>query len=261
MDPQSKWAVICAQSGKCKLLPLDVENCSPIALRNIILDVRTPDTILERIAQVYFEDEDILRDLVRCPNLSETTLTFIVLVGSDEIKSFITGTRVLDLVVADTAVAAPGTSADARGREAGRKKKLNVQQVLQTMTIPQKIKLALSGAKDARGLLIREASKMVSLAVLENPRITIGEIEFFSKSTNLSEDVMRKIGSNSEWSKRYAVASNLASNPKTPVGISLGFITKLTDHDLNMLEKSRNIPAAVRTAARGHLIKKKLGKA
>jgi len=260
MDFQSKWAVILARSRKRKLLPLDVEHCSPIALRNIILDVRTPDAILERIAQAYFEDEDILRDLVRCPNLSETTLTFILLVGSDEIKNFIAGTRVMDLVVVETAVAAPGTRADVKGKETGGKKKLNVQQVLQAMTIPQKIKLAVSGAKDARSLLIRESSKMVSLAVLENPRITIGEVEFFSKSTNLSEDVMRKIGSNSEWSKRYAVASNLVSNPKTPVGISLGFVNKLTDHDLSMLEKSRNVPAAVRTAARGYLAKKKLGK-
>ena len=146
MDPQSKWAVIFARFRKLKLLQLDVENCSPIALRNIILDVRTPDTILERIAQVYFEDEDILRDLVRCPNLSETTLTFIVLVGSDEIKSFIAGTRVMDLVVAETAVAAPGASTEVKGRETGGKKKLNVLQVLQTMTIPQKIKLAMSAA-------------------------------------------------------------------------------------------------------------------
>jgi hypothetical protein len=260
MDPQSKWAAILARSRKRKLLPLDVEHCSPIALRNIILDVNTPDTILESIAQAYFEDEEILRDLVRCPNLSETTLTFIVLVGSDEIKNFIAGTRVMDLVVAETAVAAPGTSADATGMETGEKKKLNVQQVLQTMTIPQKIKLALMGAKDARTLLIRESSKMIALSVLENPRITMGEIEFFAKSTNLSEDVMRKIGSNSEWSKRYAVTSALVSNPKTPVGISLGFVNKLSDRDLGLLEKSRNVPAAVRTAARGHLAKKKQGK-
>ncbi len=260
MDLQSKWAVILARSRKRKLLPLDVEHCSPIALRNVILDVCTPDTILELIAQVYFEDEEILRELVRCPNLSETTLTFIVLVGSDEIKNFISGTRVLDLVVADSAVTVPGTGGEAKGRESEGKKKLNVQQVLQAMTIPQKIKIAVSGAKDARTLLIRESSKMVSLAVLENPRITIGEIEFFAKSTNLSEDVMRKIGSNPEWSKRYTVASGLVSNPKTPVGVSLGFVGKLADRDLKLLEKSRNVPAAVRTAARTHLARKKLGK-
>jgi hypothetical protein len=260
MDSQSKWALISARSGNRKLLSLDVGNCSPIALRNIILDVHTPDDILELIAQVYFEDEDILRDLVRNPNLSETTLTFIVLVGSNEIKNFISGTRVMDLVLAETAVMEPISNVNVKGKDAGVKKELNVQQVLQIMTIPQKIKLALSGAKEARTLLIRESSKMVSLSVLENPRITIGEVEFFAKSTNLSEDVLRKIGSNSEWSKRYSVVSNLVSNPKTPVGISLGFVTKLTDRDLGMLEKSRNVPTAVRTAARGHLTKKKLGK-
>jgi hypothetical protein len=78
MDPQSKWAVILARSRRRKLLPLDVEHCSPIALRNIIQDVRTPDSILERIAQAYCEDEDILRDLSAVEPV-ETTLTFIVL--------------------------------------------------------------------------------------------------------------------------------------------------------------------------------------
>jgi hypothetical protein len=72
MDPQSKWTLIFARSRK-KQLPLDIEHCSPIALHNIILNVHTPDSILERIAQVYFDSEDILKDLVRCPNLSETT--------------------------------------------------------------------------------------------------------------------------------------------------------------------------------------------
>jgi len=118
-----------------------------------------------------------------------------------------------------------------------------------------------AGGKDARSLLIRESSKMIALAVLENPRITAGEIEFFAKSTNMSEDVIRKIGTNSEWSKKISVASALVNNPKTPVGISLGFINRLSVRELGILEKSRNVPAPVRTAAKNHLAKKKLGKA
>jgi len=96
--------------------------------------------------------------------------------------------------------------------------------------------------------------------VLANPRITLGEIEFFAKSANLSEDVIRKIGTNSDWSKKYAVASALVSNPKTPISISLGFIPRMPERDLAILEKSRNIPGPVRTAARNLLAKKKLGK-
>jgi hypothetical protein len=250
MDPQSKWALIFARSRR-KQLPLDIEHCSPIALRNIILDVHTPDPVLERIAQVYFDNEDILKDLVRCPNLSETTLAFIALTASDGMRTFISGTRVLDVVMGDEA-AGEGTE--------GQKKKLNVQQIIIKMSPAQKIKLALTGAKEARGLLIRESSKIIALSVLANPRITTGEVEFFAKSTNLQEDVIRKIGTNAEWTRKNNVISALVFNPKTPVGISLPFVNRLTDHDLGILEKSRNVPEAVRTAARNLIIRKKLGK-
>ena len=261
MDIQSKWIVILARAGRRKQLPLDIEHCSPIALRNIILNVCTPDAILERIAHVYYDNEDILRDLVRCPNLSETTLAFIALVASDEIRSFISGTRVMDLVVADNAAAAAGSGPGRKEDPAGEKKKLNVQQIVMRMTPSQKIKLALSGAKDARGLLIRESSKLIALSVLSNPRLTIGEVEFFAKSQNLSEDVIRKIGTHAEWTRKNTIISALVNNPKTPVGISLGFVNKLSDRELGILEKSHNVPQALKNAARNLLIKKKLGKA
>ena len=250
MDPQSKWTLIFARSRR-KQLPLDVEHCSPIALHHIILDVHTPDSILERIAQVYFDNEDILKDLVRCPHLSETTLAFIALTASDEIKTFIAGTRVLDVVMGD--------EAQGEGTE-GKKKKLNVQQIIIKMSPSQKIKLALTGSKDARGLLIRESSKIVALSVLANPRITAGEVEFFAKSPNLSEDVIRKIGTNAEWTRKNTVITALVYNPKTPVSISLGFMNRLSERDLGILEKSRSVPEAVRSTARAQLIKKKLGK-
>jgi hypothetical protein len=252
MDYTSRWKSIINKKFNLQL-PLDIEYCSPISIRAIVLDVRTPSHILDRIAQAFSDDQDIMRDLVRCPNLDETTLAFIALTAPDEIKGFIASTRVVDVVLGE---AASGDEAP----QGTAKKKLNVMQIIQRMTIPQKIKLALSGAKDARGLLIRESSKTIALSVLANPRITLGEIEFFAKSANLSEDVIRKIGTNSDWSKKYAVASALVSNPKTPISISLGFIPRMPERDLAILEKSRNIPGPVRTAARNLLAKKKLGK-
>ena len=260
MDPVDQWKYILIRKRKRKQLPLDIEHCSPITLRSIILDVHTSSTVLDRIAQVYSDDEYLLKDLVRCPNLDETTLAFIALTASDEIKGFISGTRVLDLVVVDesvTAVAVPGTG---KPKEAPGKKKFNVIQAVQKMTNPQKIKLALAGGKEARSLLIRESNKQVSTAVLENPMITDGEIEFFAKSANLSEDIMRKIGTNSDWTRKYTVAQALVYNPKCPPGVAVGFVTRMTEKDLSMLEKSRNVSEAVRSAARGLLARKKMGK-
>jgi hypothetical protein len=256
------WKYILAKKRKRKQLALDIEHCSPIALRNIILDVRTSPEVLDRISQVYSDDEYLLHDLVRCPNLSETTLAFIAMTASDEIKNFISGTRVLDLVVYDepASAAIPGQPVTASPGKGTGKKKFNVMQAVQKMTSPQKIKLALSGGKEARGLLIRESNKQVSSAVLENPRITDGEIEFFAKSQNLSEDIMRKIGTNSDWTKKYNVAHSLVNNPKCPPGIAVGFVIRMTDKDLALLEKSRNVSEAVRSAARRLNAMKKAGK-
>ncbi|HEX9019758.1 MAG TPA: hypothetical protein VF903_00705 [Nitrospirota bacterium] len=249
MDGHSRWKSVLAKKFG-RQLPLDIEHCSPHALRAVILDVRTPAAVLDRIAQVYCEDEDVLKELVRCPNLDETTLAFIALAAPDEMKPFISATRAVDVM-----------TGDASGEGASKKeRKLNLQQTVQRMSPAQKIKLALSGAKDARGLLIRESSKIIALSVLGNPRLTIGEVEFFAKSQNLSEDVIRKIGTNAEWTRKTTVVSALVNNPKTPVGISLGFINRLTDRDLGVLEKSRSVPEAVRTAARNRLAKKKMGK-
>lgn len=241
--------MVLARRSRRKQLPLDVQHCSPIALHNIILDVRTPDSILEQIAHVYYDNEDVLKELVRCPNLSETTLAFIVLTASDEVKSFISGTRVLDVV-----------SGDAQAGDPGVKKKLNITQIVGRMTPSQKIKLALTGAKDARGILVRESSKIIAIAVLNNPRITLGEVENFAKSQNLSEDVIRKIGSNAEWTRKNTVAAALVFNPKTPVGISMSFMPRMSERELGQLEKSKSVPEAIRNNARQTLIKKKLGK-
>jgi hypothetical protein len=249
MDSGTKWILILARAARRKFLPLDIGHCSPIALRNIILDVKTPDGILEQIAHVYYDNEDILRDLVLCPNLSETTLVFIALTASEEIRGYISGKRVVEVV--------DGSA----GEGAGDKKKLNLTQVVMKMSPSQKIKLALTGAKDARGLLIRESSKMIALSVLSNPKITIGEVEGFAKSQNLSEEVIRKIGTNQEWTRKSTIAAALVFNPKTPVGVSLGFMTRMSDRDLGILEKSKSVPEAVRTTARNTLIKRKLGKA
>jgi hypothetical protein len=252
MEQRDTWNVIFAKRFR-RQLPLDVEHCSPIALRAIILDANTPAHILDRIAQAYTDDEKLLRDLVLCPNLDETTLAFIALTASEEIKHYIGQTRVVDVVMGDS-------SGDATTESKGEEKKLNIQQVIQRMSPSQKIKLALTGAKDARGMLIRESSKIIALAVLANPRITIGEVEFFAKSPNLSEDVIRKIGTNAEWTRKNTVVSALVNNPKTPVGVSLPFVNRLADRELAILEKSRSVPEAVRTAARNLILKRKMGK-
>jgi hypothetical protein len=45
----------------------------------------------------------------------------------------------------------------------------------------------------------------------------------------------------------------LVSNPKTPPGISMQFISHLRNNDLVVLEKNKSIPDAVRNAVKRYL--------
>jgi hypothetical protein len=132
----------------------------------------------------------------------------------------------------------------------------NLYKRIQNMKVSQKIKLALMGGASARSILIKDANKMVSTAVLKSPRITQNEIEGISRSRSVNEDVIRLISGSREWTKSYQVKINLVSNPKTPVQESFRFLNFLRDKDLRDLSRSRNVPNQVSTQAKRLLQRK-----
>ena len=129
-------------------------------------------------------------------------------------------------------------------------------QVLSTLTVMQRIKLAMKGTREQRGQLVRDSNKLVSMAVLSSPKITEPEIEAYAKMANLAEDVLRVIGTNRSWTKNYNVIAGLARNPKTPPAISMTFLQRLSEKDLKMLTTDRNAPEAVRLAAKKYVRQK-----
>jgi hypothetical protein len=74
---------------------------------------------------------------------------------------------------------------------------------------------------------------------------------------NVAEDVLRTIGMNRGWMKNYSVISALARNPKTPPAISLNLVGRLNERDIKNICIDRNIPEALRLAARKFLTKGK----
>jgi hypothetical protein len=118
------------------------------------------------------------------------------------------------------------------------------------MSVPAKIELALKGNKEARGLLIRDSNKVVQEAVLDSPKLTDVEIDGFVRMRNLPEDLFRKIERNHEWMKRYSVLKGFLTNPKVPPGLSLKYLPRLTDLDLKLLTKDRNVSELLRREAR-----------
>lgn len=136
-------------------------------------------------------------------------------------------------------------------------RKLTLTQRILGMSVAEKIKLASLGNKEARGLLLRDTNKLVSLAAVESPRITESEIIALTQSRTAHEEVIRAISSNREWLKLYPVKVNLAKNPKTPMATALRLVPHLRERELREIQSSRNVPHVVQTAARGLLMKKR----
>ncbi len=134
---------------------------------------------------------------------------------------------------------------------------LSKYQQLLEMPVSEKIKMALTGDKEWRTLLIREANKMVSSAVLKNPRITEGEVLAVAKSRSSSDDLIRIILLNREWIKNYEMKKALVIHPRTPLQKAMRFMTFLTEKDIKDLAKSRNVSQAIVNNARRMLMTKK----
>ena len=125
------------------------------------------------------------------------------------------------------------------------------------MSISQKVRRATLGTKEERLLLVRERNRLVCTAVARSPMLQEDEVDLITKNRNISEDVLRIIGSTGEWLRSYSIKKNLAENPKTPTMMAIRFALGLREADMRMFVKNRNVAAPIRDAVRKHLQKRK----
>ena len=127
--------------------------------------------------------------------------------------------------------------------------RVSTVQRIYRLNTAEKIITALKGTREERTVLVRDPNRLVSSAMLGSPRITDGEIESFAGMKNISDEVLRSIGNNREWTKRYGVVSSLVKNPRTPLGVSLGMVSRLNPRDMKSLSVDRNVPEVLRRQA------------
>jgi len=117
------------------------------------------------------------------------------------------------------------------------------------MTTRDRMKLAMKGDREARSILIRDANKVVSSAVINNPRITDHEVENISAMRTVADEVLRLIALNRAWARSYPIIHNLARNPRTPIPTAMNILPRIRTKDLHNLIQNRNVSEAVRRQA------------
>ena len=122
-------------------------------------------------------------------------------------------------------------------------------QMLASLPVIDKIKLALRGTRDQRSVLVRDPNKVVAVAVMGSPKLDPTEVEAIARMTSVQEEVLRIIGTSRHWVKNYPIVAALVGNAKTPLGIAMGLVKRLNERDLKLVARDRNVSDGVRAAA------------
>jgi hypothetical protein len=124
------------------------------------------------------------------------------------------------------------------------------------MGVPEKLKLALRGNRDARMILVRDGNRLVRRFVLQNPRISDAEVIAVARNRSVDEELLRRIVNSREWMRNYQVRLALATNPKTPLAVAIKQVGTLGERDLRALAKSKNVSQTIAAQARRLLLTK-----
>ncbi len=125
----------------------------------------------------------------------------------------------------------------------------NIYQKILHMSVPQKIRLAMLGNREARNILILDRNKIIPSAVMRSPRLTDNDVLTYAQQKNLPEDIYKYIAQNKKWIKNYPVKLALVNNPKTPLPIAIRLLDHLHDNDLKAVRRNKNISSVLNRAA------------
>jgi len=240
-DPEVRSAAI--KSLRSLPEPLLLETAEP---------AETHPKILDMLARLHFSKPAVAAKLASHPLLESETLAFLAEMG------------VAGAARPSTPETPHGGEAENAETEDDTEEVDEESEAFKTkyhlsmkMEVPEKIKMALIGDKEWRTLMLKDSNRLVSQAVLKNPRITEPEVLAVIKNMGNDEEMLRVICLNKEWIKNYQIRKALVLNCKTPLPTALRFLSTLMEKDIAILAKSKNIPTVLSTQARKLYLNKK----
>lgn len=209
------------------------------------LAASSPEDVLEVLAgerKDFFKNPAVMEALKKNPCATKSLL--------ESITAPVTAPE--PLAAQKTAVKPAETVSDEVAAQAGGDQ-YNIYKMAAAMSMGQKVKAALTGNKSAREYFVKDANRLISSAVLKNPRVTEDEVLKITASKNTTDDMLRQIARHKEWVKEYNIKLGLVMNPKTPPAISMKLLDGLYEKDLTAVAKSKGVPSVITSAARRKL--------
>lgn len=125
---------------------------------------------------------------------------------------------------------------------------------VRTMPKAERRQLALHGDRSSRLTLMKMADKDLHRFVIQNPGLTIDEVQYIAAYRQTHPEVLRRIAESREWLQNPRVVSNLVCNPKTPSSLAVRLLDRLPQGEVSRIARSNATPPAVQAAARRKVI-------
>ena len=125
-----------------------------------------------------------------------------------------------------------------------------IQQVA-AMSIAEKRQAGLHGGKELRFLILKDNNKTLHPFVLNNPAISLDEVEAISRMTSVNPEVLHRISK--DYTRSPNIVRNLVKNPKTPLVDAIALVEKLAMSDIRVIVKGGAVKNAILMAARKRL--------
>lgn len=126
----------------------------------------------------------------------------------------------------------------------------DVYNKINSLSIPEKRKIARTANRTVRGLLIRDPNKNLHMFVVQNPKITTDEIAEYTRNPGLARDAIKMIAANRSWTSSNRIVFNLVRNPSTPIEVAVALLRRLNRSQLRILAKGGSVREPVTVAAR-----------
>jgi len=132
----------------------------------------------------------------------------------------------------------------------------NLYRKILKMSVPEKLRLAVLGNREARNLLIANPTKGIPLAVLRNPKITESEVLKYAQQNNLGGDVILAIAKHHKWIKNYQIKLAVVCNPQTPLSVAINLLSHIHEKDLKSISRDKAVSQVLRSAAHHTVLKR-----
>jgi len=121
---------------------------------------------------------------------------------------------------------------------------------IRTLPVPVRRKLArTTKSRSLREVLIRDPNPQVALAAFSGANLTEGDVEKLASSRSVASEVLEEIARRRDWVNKYKVVAALVHNPRTPAGLAVRLLPRVSVRELGMLVRDHNVSQAVRTNA------------